>query len=143
MEGITSFVSRLFAGYPPTPEVRAARVEVARQLCAAERAFRAEGLDEEAALCQALIQFGARAGAEEALRRTQFRAARGRFRRRYPWLIRGGLLALVAVPLLTTLIWGDVQHRLRTLALWTACIIAGVAFVIIVEYVDYRYRQNS
>jgi len=141
VQGITPFVAELFSGYDSAPEVRQARAAAARQISTSERAFRAAGLDEEEALCQALIQFGARAGAEEAIRRARLSRARARFRRRYPRLVRWGIAALIVVPLLTTVLWGDVEHKLRTLAIWTVCIIAAVAFVIAVEYIDYRYQN--
>ena len=78
--------------------------------------------------------------AEELERR---RAIRARFRRRYPKLVKGGILTLTIGPIAAAILWGDADHMVQTLVWWTICVIAIVTYVIVVEYLDYRYQKEE
>ena len=78
--------------------------------------------------------------AEEQERR---RAIRARFRRRYPKLVKGGILTLTIGPIAAAILWGDADHMVQTLVWWTICVIAIVTYVIVVEYLDYRYQKEE
>lgn len=70
-------------------------------------------------------------------------AIRARFRRRYPKLVKGGILTLTIGPIAAAILWGDADHMVQTLVWWTICVIAIVTYVIVVEYLDYRYQKEE
>ena len=71
------------------------------------------------------------------------RAIRARVRRRYPKLVKGGILTLTIGPIAAAILWGDADHMVQTLVWWTICVIAIVTYVIVVEYLDYRYQKEE
>ena len=141
MDRIEVFISQLFAAYPEHEDVSAARAQITEQFAARLAALAEEGLSPEEAETRALIEFGAAEGARAAILQARTRRAYGAFRRRYPRMVRGGILALVAVPPAAALLFRSADQKAATLAAWTLAVIAGVAFVIAVEYVDYRYQR--
>lgn len=141
MDRMEAFISRLFAAYPPNEDVLAAKTQLTEQLAARLAALEDEGLSPEEAQTRALIEFGAAEGAQAAILQARTRRSYRAFRRRYPWMVKGGILALVAVPPAAALLLRSADQKAEVLAAWTLAVIAGVAFVIAVEYVDYRYQK--
>ena len=135
---LEAFIEESFAGLPPSPETEQAKAQVRKQLEANAAVYRAKGMAPWAADQHAMMRFGAVAGAR--LRR---RAIRARFRRRYPKLVKGGILTLTIGPIAAAILWGDADHMVQTLVWWTICVIAIVTYVIVVEYLDYRYQKEE
>ena len=142
VESIDAFVDRLFADRGDGAEEARAKERVLNRLMADYDARRAEGLgDEEARVC-ALTSFGAAEAADNAIRLEKRRTAYEKFRRRYPWMVRLGILGILVLPLIAAFLFHDADHKARALAAWTVAIIALVAFVIGVEYADSRYQRQ-
>ena len=130
---LEAFIEESFAGLPPSPETEQANAAV----------YRAKGMAPWAADQHAMMRFGAVAGARESVARLRRRAIRARFRRRYPKLVKGGILTLTIGPIAAAILWGDADHMVQTLVWWTICVIAIVTYVIVVEYLDYRYQKEE
>ena len=123
--------------------VEQAKAQVRKQLEADAAVYRAKGMAPWAADQHAMMRFGAVAGARESVARLRRRAIRARFRRRYPKLVKGGILTLTIGPIAAAILWGDADHMVQTLVWWTICVIAIVTYVIVVEYLDYRYQKEE
>ncbi|MEE1367974.1 MAG: hypothetical protein U0K16_04825 [Evtepia sp.] len=140
---LEAFIEESFAGLPPSPETEQAKAQVRKQLEADAAVYRAKGMAPWAADQHAMMRFGAVAGARESVARLHRRAIRARFRRRYPKLVKGGILTLTIGPIAAAILWGDADHMVQTLVWWTICVIAIVTYVIVVEYLDYRYQKEE
>ena len=116
---LEAFIEESFAGLPPSPETEQAKAQVRKQLEADAAVYRAKGMAPWAADQHAMMRFGAVAGA------------------------RGGILTLTIGPIAAAILWGDADHMVQTLVWWTICVIAIVTYVIVVEYLDYRYQKEE
>ena len=96
---LEAFIEESFAGLPPSPETEQAKAQVRKQLEADAAVYRAKGMAPWAADQHAMMRFGAVAGARESVARLHRRAIRARFRRRYPKLVKGGILTLTIGPI--------------------------------------------
>ena len=133
---LEAFIEESFAALPPSPETEQAKAQVRKQLEADAAVYRAKGMAPWAADQHAMMRFG-------AVARLRRRAIRARFRRRYPKLVKGGILTLTIGPIAAAILWGDADHMVQTLVWWTICVIAIVTYVIVVEYLDYRYQKEE
>ena len=143
---LEAFIEESFAGLPPSPETEQAKAQVRKQLEADAAVYRAKGMAPWAADQHAMMRFGAVAAlllVQAALALLHRRAIRARFRRRYPKLVKGGILTLTIGPIAAAILWGDADHMVQTLVWWTICVIAIVTYVIVVEYLDYRYQKEE
>lgn len=105
-------------------------------------AYRKQGVPEEQALVQAKEEYGTQAGIERTLFLLSQRQRYESFRRKYPILVRIGLIGILAVTALALLSAGTTESKLTALTWWIVCIIGLVAFVMIVECVDYQYHKR-
>lgn len=140
VDRIDQFTSQLFAPYPPQADVQEAKKQVTAWLRERLNALLAEGVPQTEAEDRVLMEFGAKEGAQAAILQCRTQRSYQAFRRRYPWMVRGGLLALAVLPAAAALLFRDAE-KAGALAAWTLAIIAGVTFVIAVEYIDYRYQR--
>ncbi|NCB63358.1 MAG: hypothetical protein EOM52_07050 [Clostridia bacterium] len=142
MEQIPAFLTRLFSEYPPEDFVLTARKDAEEALLARCTELEAQGCPHDEAETQAMIEFGARSGARDRVLKGRTMASYVKFRRAYPWMIRGGILGLLILPAASALLFRDVDQKARTLAAWTTAIVLLVGYVIAVEYIDYHYRRT-
>ena len=118
-----------------------ARAAAMEKMKASYEAYRAMDMGMEEAELRALVDYGAEEGARLEVLQARIRLSYAKFRRRYPWMIRLGVAGLVVLPPLAALLFRDVNGRAEALAAWTAAVVAMVAYVIAVEYIDYRYQR--
>ena len=140
MNEIDRYVDLLFAGQPAAPETDEARAAVAAQLSAAVQTLCSQGMERQQALSEAFVRFGAGAGVREALAQVRTGNARTRFRQHYPHLVRGGIAALILLPVIAALLCRSVPQKLIVLMWWTIGVIVLIGFVIAMEYLDHHWR---
>ena len=141
VERIARFIEEHFRQYGGGEEARMARAAAMEKMKASYEAYRARDMGMEEAELRALVDYGAEEGARLEVLHARIRLSYAKFRRRYPWMIRLGVAGLVVLPPLAARLFRDVNGRAEALAAWTVAVIAMVAYVITVEYIDYRYQK--
>lgn len=101
----------------------------------------AEGISPEEAFRQVLFDFGAQQGMEAALLDYQLKTKYARFQKYYPKMFRFGLLGVLILPLGFLVMMFSLEAKLVALFGWILSLIALTTFLLIVDYVNYRYRK--
>lgn len=139
---LSAYVEEAFRDQRQHPCAEEGKQQMLDALRDSYEAYRKQGVPEEQALVQAKEEYGTQAGIERTLFLLSQRQRYESFRRKYPILVRIGLIGILAVTALALLSAGTTESKLTALTWWIVCIIGLVAFVMIVECVDYQYHKR-
>lgn len=102
----------------------------------------AQGISEETAQAQILAEFGAKEGMLRSVITERLKRRYIKFQKRYPVMIRCGIVSLIFAPLLIAFCFSGVDTKISSLVAWVVAVVTIVIYIITVEYVDYRFKQN-
>ena len=142
MERLEQFAALLFQNVPSGVERERARDAVLQRLREDYSQYLEDGLAPEDALSQTLICYGAVEAAEEEYRQQLLLSDYGRFRRKYRLLIRWGLAGLLVIPLLLLALFSGFGSRLLSIVGWVCSAALFIGFLLVLEYLDYRYKRR-
>lgn len=138
---LTAYVEAAYRKRQEHPCAQDGKEQMLKELKDSYGAYRKQGVPEEQALVRAKEDYGTQAGIERSLFLLEQKGRYMKFRRKYPILVRTGLVGILAITVLALVFAGTTESKLTALTWWIAGIIALVAFVIIVECVDYHYHK--
>lgn len=141
MNQLTKFADLLFQELPEDAEREQAKEIIYKRLNASYEEAMQEGMSSKDAFLLTMTCFGALEGAVAEYRHQKLLSAYCRFRKKYPIMIRCGLIALILVPLIFLILFSSVESKLVALTGWIISLIGLITFVICVEYVDYHYKK--
>lgn len=101
----------------------------------------AEEVSAEEAFRQVLFDFGAQQGMEAALLDYQLKTKYARFKKYYPKMLRFGFLGVLILPLGFLVMMFSLDAKLVALLGWIISLIALAAFLLTVDYINYRYGK--
>lgn len=64
------------------------------------------------------------------------------FEEAYPKRVKGGLLAIVIIPIFFMILMFSMESKLLFLSLWIVSILAIAGYLIYLEYVHYKYKEQ-
>lgn len=141
MDEIIQFLDQFFAQLPPERWNAAVRERLMGRLEADYNNYLDQGQNGKDAVLLTLTHFGLQDALEAELRRERLLDTYNMFRSRYPLLIRGGFLGILIIPAVFLILMFSLESKLIFLTAWIVSIILLAAYLICVEYIDYRYKK--
>ncbi|BFL46814.1 hypothetical protein C3B58_03270 [Lactonifactor longoviformis] len=141
MDEITRFLEEFYASLPPQKADAAVRQRLLNRLEAEYMSYLSQGRPKKDAVSLTLMHFGFQDALDAELRKEKLLDTYKRFRTKYPLLIRGGFLGILIVPAVFLILMFSLESKLIFLTAWIVSIILLAAYLICVEYIDYRYKK--
>lgn len=140
MQSLESLVDTIFSSQPDDDLTHQAKVETLERI----QQLYDPSLPEPEAEFAAIFQCLAPEYAKNYRYSLRFRQRKNKFFHYYPFLLRGGLWAIVILPLVFLALMFSLESKILFLTLWVISIILISAFLITIEYVkDHFLRMDK
>ena len=139
---IQTFIEGLFADAPDKAEAKRAKETLLASLEEKYRTLRQQGMEDQEAATQVLMDFGAKEGVAAAILQEHLKTAYDKFLRHYPVLRRIGILGLLIAPFAIAFLFSSIDTKVTALVSWVTAVFLFIAYIICIEYMDYHYKKR-